>query len=131
MSTEITLTLPDDLYQQAQQWADLTQRDLSEVLKDALSLVLTPLPVTPHLEKPVADLADDEVLTLSQMKMETGQGQRLTDLLAKQREGVLSSHEEPELLALMQQYRQMWVRQSEALAEAVRRGLRQPSSPLI
>jgi hypothetical protein len=50
-------------------------------------------------------------------------------LLEKQREGTLTESERPELLALMHVYEQLWVRQSEALAEAVRRGLRKPLEP--
>ncbi len=54
------------------------------------------------------------------------QGHRLNLLLEKQREGELIEREHQELLALMQVYDHLWVRQSEALAEAVRRGLRTP-----
>jgi hypothetical protein len=129
MSTEVTLTLSDELYEQAQRWATLMQRDLSEALTDALTVVLTPLYTTPQLEKPIASLSNEEVLALSTVQMEAVQGQRLSELLAKQREGRLTERERPELLALMQVYEQLWLRQSEALAEAVRRGLRQPLEP--
>ena len=61
--------------------------------------------------------------------MKSAQGGRLTELLEKQRESLLTESERPELLALMQIYDQLWVRQSEALAEAVRRGLRPPLEP--
>jgi hypothetical protein len=44
-------------------------------------------------------------------------------------EATLTTQEQAELLALMQVYQQRWVRQSEALAEAVRRGLRAPLTP--
>ena len=37
MNTQVTLTLPDDLYERARRWATLTQRDLSETLTDALT----------------------------------------------------------------------------------------------
>jgi len=56
--------------------------------------------------------------------MDSVQGRRLSELLEKQREDALIKRERPELLALMQIYDQLWIRQSEALAEAVRRGLR-------
>ncbi|MEW5988466.1 MAG: hypothetical protein AB1791_17695 [Chloroflexota bacterium] len=58
--------------------------------------------------------------------MKETQGQRLSDLLERQREENLAEGERPELLALMQIYQQLWLRQSEALAEAVSRGLRPP-----
>ena len=34
MSNRVTLTLPDDLYENAQQWSVMTQRNLSETLID-------------------------------------------------------------------------------------------------
>jgi len=126
MSTQVTLMIPDKLYEQAQHWAMLTQRDLTETLTDALTLVLTPLQVKPQREIPVTELADSAVLALTQIQMKVAQGQRLTELLAKQRETTLTDTERYEMLALAQIYGQLWLRQAEALAEAVRRGLRQP-----
>jgi hypothetical protein len=129
MSTQVTLTLPDELYEHAERWATLIQRDLSETLTDALTIVLTPLYATPKPGKPVSSLSNQEVLALANGQMEAGQGQRLTTLLEKQREDMLLESERPELLVLMQVYEQFWLRQSEALAEAVRRGLRPPLEP--
>jgi hypothetical protein len=129
MSTQVILKLSDDLYENARRWAAITDRDVVETLTNALEIVLTAVPSLPEVEKPVSSLADAEILALSQAKMKTWQGQRLGDLLEKQREGTLSDAERPELLALMQLYNQLWVRQSEALLEAVNRGLRPPLKP--
>lgn len=126
MSTQVTLTLPDELYDNARQWSALTQRDLAETLTDALKMVLTPVHTHPPLEKAVSQLSDAEVIALTQAKMESAQGKRLGVLLEKQREAELTTTEQSQLLALMQVYNQLWLRQSEALAEAVRRGLRGP-----
>lgn len=62
-------------------------------------------------------------MTLTKIQMKPEQGQRLNRLLEKQRESQLGDQETLELLALMQVYEQLWVRQSEALAEAVHREL--------
>ena len=129
MSTQVMITLPDELYEQAQRWATITRRDLAETLTDALTLVLTPVHTAPTLEPPVSTLSDEEVLALAGGQMEMTQGQRLSALLEKQREGLLTTSERPELLALIQLYEQLWIRQSEALAEAVRRKLREPLAP--
>lgn len=129
MSTQVTLTLPDELYEHARRWATITQRDLSETLTDALTIVLTPVYTMPSLEKPVSLLSDEGVIALSRAQMKPAQGRRLSELLEKQREGGLTKGERPELLALMQVYSQLWIRQSEALAEAVQRGLREPLEP--
>ena len=129
MSRQVTLTLPDELYEHAKRWATIIQRDLSETLTDALTIVLTPVYTTPRLERPVSSLSDEDVLALSKAQMRPAQGRRLSELLEKQGEGVLTESERPELLALMHVYDQLWIRQSEALAEAVRRGLRKPLEP--
>jgi hypothetical protein len=100
MSTQVTLTLSDELYEQAQRWAAITQRDLSETLTDALTVVLTPVHTTPEFEQPMATLSDEQVLTLSQVQMEANLGERLGALLEKQREGTLAEAEHSELLAL-------------------------------
>jgi hypothetical protein len=96
------------------------------MLTDALTIVLTPVYTTPRLERPVSALSDEDVLALSKAQMRPVQGRRLSELLGKQHEGELTESERSELLALMQVYNQLWIRQSEALAEAVRRGLRRP-----
>lgn len=129
MKTQVTLTLPDELYERAERWATITRQDLSEALTDALAIVLRPTYVAPKLEKPVSSLSDQEVLALSKVQMAPTQGRRLGELLEKQREGELPDNERPELLTLMQVYEQLWIRQSEALAEAVRRGLRESLEP--
>jgi len=43
MSTQVVVTLPDDLYAQAQHWAALTHREVPQLLTEALALVLTPI----------------------------------------------------------------------------------------
>ena len=129
MGTQVVLTLSDDLYAQAQHWAALTHREVPQLLTEALALVLTPIG-TPPVEGPlVAVLSDTKVLALAQVQMAPQQGHRLDQLLAKQGEETLTAQEQAELLALMQVYQQLWMRQSEALAEAVRRGLRAPLTP--
>ena len=123
---EVTLQLPDHLYERARQWAAITQQDLDAALTDALTVILTPVHTAPELDKLVTSLSDTEVLDQANMKMAPEQGHRLSELLAGQREGILSDEEHRELFALAQLYQRLWLRQSEALAEAVRRGLRDP-----
>ncbi len=123
---EITLQLPDKLHEQAKQWAAITQQELGVALTDALTVILTPVYTTPELEEPVTSLSDDALLAQSEMKMATAQGARFSTLLAEQREETLSDEAHRELFALTQLYQRLWLRQSEALAEAVRRGLRPP-----
>ena len=126
MDNQVMVTLPDDLYENAQQWAIMTQRELSETLTDALRIVLTPVVKKQQVERPVSTLSYEEVIALSKVQMDQGQGERLGKLLEKQRELTLTATEQVSLMTLMQVYHQLWIRQSEALAEAVTRGLRPP-----
>ena len=129
MSTQVVLTLSDHLYARAKQWAALTRRDVPQTLTDALEIVLTPLLEPPEGEPPVTSMSDAEIMALAQVQMAPQQGKRLDRLLAKQREDPLTAPEQSELLTLMQEYNRLWIRQSEALGEAVRRGLREPLAP--
>lgn len=126
MGKEVTLTIPDELLENAQRWASITQRNVPETLMDALKIVLTPIYADPKEEKPVATLSDAEVLALTKIQMNESQGRRLNHLLDMQQAGTLQDEDYPALMALMQIYNQLWVRQSEALAEAVTRGIHPP-----
>jgi hypothetical protein len=129
MGMQVVLTLSDDLYKRAKQWAARTQRDVPQTLTDALEIILTLVQESSAPEPSMTMMSDLEVMALTQIQMAPRQGGRLDDLLAKQREEPLTAHEQTELLALMQEYNRLWIRQSEALGEAVRRGLRKPLTP--
>ena len=125
---QVTITLPEDLYELARRWALLTHRDVPETLTDILANTLLPIQLVPNSEKPVSALPDKDVLAIANVQMNEEPGRRLASLLEQQRESRLTEAERRELMALMQIYDQLWVRQSEALAEAVSRGLRAPLS---
>jgi hypothetical protein len=93
MSTQVVVTLPDALYAQAQHWAALTHREVSQLLTEALALVLTPIGTPPADALPVAALSDTEVLALAQGQMPPQQGHRLDQLLATQEEATLTAQE--------------------------------------
>jgi uncharacterized protein YnzC (UPF0291/DUF896 family) len=71
-------------------------------------------------------LSDDEVLTLANSKMGLAQNERLGELQIRSKVEGLTEAERAELLALLHIYQTGPLRKSEGLAEAVRRGLRQP-----
>lgn len=125
---QVTITLPEDLYELARRWALMTHRDVPETLTDILANTLLPIQLVPNSEKPVSALPDKDVLAIANVQMNEEPGRRLDSLLEQQRESRLTEAERRELMALMQIYDQLWVRQSEALAEAVSRGLRAPLS---
>ena len=68
----------------------------------------------------------EEVLARSRAQRNSLRGRRLTTLLEKQRQGLLTEGERPELHALMHSCSGLWSRHEEALTEAIRRGLRPP-----
>ncbi len=126
--TQVTLNLPEDLYKHAQRWAIITRKGLEETLTNALTLALTPVHVEPRLEPPVVTLSDSKLLAATKLQMQQEQGKRLDELLALQSEGRITTSQRSELQTLLQVYDQLWLRQSEALVEAVRRGLIDPIS---
>jgi hypothetical protein len=123
MSTRVTVTLSDDTYRKAERLAQLTGRDVEDILAETLSISLRPFDSTPIPAITMADLSDDEVLALADSTMEASQDQRMSELLDKQQAGKLTPEEQPELGALMQQYQVGLLRKAQALHEAVRREL--------
>jgi hypothetical protein len=130
MTVEITLTLPDSLVEQAQRLGLSSHRNAETVLANALETIWMTLENLPdsNLYTPVSELSDQEVSELAEMKMGEAQSQRLGKLQAQGKVTGLSETERYELLALLQIAQLGQLRKSEALAEAVQRGLRAPLS---
>jgi hypothetical protein len=130
MTTEVTLTLPENLIEHANRLGSATQRDLGTVLADTLEMMWLTVDELPGIDRhhSIAALTDDEVLALSKAKMDEIQNQRLGDLQANGKATRLTEAERYELLALLQIYQLGQLRKSEALAEAVKRGLLEPLS---
>lgn len=126
MAVEITLRLPENLVEHARRFGEATQRDVGQVLAEALEMMWATIEPFPELEPPVSVLSDEEVLALSNLKMEPAQNERLGQLQAKGKATGLTEAERTELLALLHIYQTGQFRKAEGLAEAVRRGLREP-----
>jgi hypothetical protein len=77
----------------------------------------------------MAQLSDAQVLELCEARLPDTIAARLTELLDKRQNDETDETEAAELAALIHTYSSLWLRQSEALAEAVRRGLRPPLQP--
>jgi hypothetical protein len=125
MSTQVTLNLPDNVYHQATRLAQLMNQDVSLVLAETLENALSPLGSSAMNLPPVAELSDQNVLELVDLRMDKAQGKRLGKLLDRQQAGKLNDKERNELAGLMQIYHENLVRKAQALREAVRRGLRE------
>lgn len=125
MSIQVVLNLPDDTYERVTQFAAYAQRNVSEIVAAALTSVLPSLDTLTQL-RDIANLSDREVLDLTELCMAPEADHRLSELLARQQAGELTDLEGAELAALMRTYEIGLLRQSQALAEAVHRGLIPP-----
>lgn len=123
MSNEIVLNLSPRLYERVQQWSTLTQQDLSQTVADALESAFIPWAELENAP-PVSDLPDDQLLALTRISMTAIEGKRLDFLQEKQQDHPLTELEQQEYQTLLQTYHYLWLRQSQALAEAVQRDLR-------
>ena len=129
--TQITIDLPVSLVESAQCLGKATARELSEVLSDSLEIILPTfnnLSIIGNQTK-VSHLLDSEVIELANLKMDAVQNQRLGELQAKGKNTGLTEAEGYELLVLISIYQMGQLRKSIALAEAVKRGLREPLIP--
>ena len=129
MSTQVILNLPDKVYDQVARLAELMNQDVPRVLAETIESVLSPLGASTGDLTSVGELSDSEVLAAADLRMDETQGRRLGRLLDRQQAGKLREAERNELAALMQVYHECLVRKAQALAEAVRRGLREPLAP--
>ncbi|MCA9903930.1 MAG: hypothetical protein KC547_08740 [Anaerolineae bacterium] len=122
MSAQITLNLPDELYRRAQQLAARSGREVADILTATLAATLPN-----HSNEPpkcVEELDDREILALTESHMNERLEVRMSDLLEQQQAGTLDDAEAFELSLLLYRYQEGSLRKAEALAEAVRRGLR-------
>jgi hypothetical protein len=129
MTTRVMVTLQDDVYRRVERLAQLTSREVADLLADTITLALQPLAVSAESVPAVTALSDEDVLGLTELQMAPAQDRRLSVLLQKQQERALSVAEQTELLLLMQVYQEGVLRKAQALREAVRRGLRPPLEP--
>jgi len=128
MSTQITITLPDEVYQRAERFARLANRDVASILADTIQLSIPPVRTDIVDLEPISVLSDEQVLLLTELQMEPAQDARLSELLDRQQAGTLAEAERSELQALMQIYQEGLLRKATALSEAVKRGLIEPLS---
>jgi hypothetical protein len=126
MATRVVVTLQDEVYRRVDRLAQLTSRDVADLLAETITLALVPLNVSAGSVQAVTSLSDEEVVELTELQMFPEQDRRLSTLLQKQQERTLSTPEQAELIMLMQVYQEGLLRKAQALCEAVRRGLRAP-----
>ena len=118
---EISVKLPNNLYQTVSALAQAKKKSVAEIIKNAVRKAVNEDAET--LERPLADCSDSEVLALARMKMSAGENQRMSELLARQSEETITPLERNELDALLRVYQVGNLRKAQGIYEAVRRGL--------
>ena len=129
VSTQLTLEVSDEVLRRASTVASATRREVSEILSEALSTAFGGPGLAPDSFPPVESLNDAAVLELCDARLPERTASRLSLLLEARDRGARDTESDAEMEGLMQTYQSLWLRQSEALAEAVRRGLRPPLEP--
>ena len=129
MSTQVTVTLPDEMYRRVEHLARLTGRDIEATLAEAIQLSLHPLGLQPTPGRPVADLSDGEVMQEAEAQMDPVQDRYLSELLDRQQAGQLTEEDRAALAVLLGAYQDGLLRKAQALHQAVQRGLRPPLDP--
>jgi hypothetical protein len=129
MSSQITLNLPDDILQKAELWAQRSGRPVGDLLAETIELSMRPLGSPQPEEGPSSSWTDQEVLANADLEMPDADDKRLSELLDRQKSGLLANGEQAELAGLMELYQLGLLRKAQALREAVRRGLREPLKP--
>ena len=128
MTTQVTISLSDELYQGVANFVQLLGKDIREVLSETIALSLAPIVTQNQVPPAVTELSDRELLTLTEFTLEPQTDIRLSELLERQQEGLITLPEQSELLGLMQSYQEGWLQKTQAIVEAVKRGLREPLS---
>ena len=118
---EISVKLPNNLYQGVSHLAEVKKKSVAEIIKNALRKAVAE--DAESLERPLADCSDAEVLALANMKMSEAENARMSELLEKQREETITPLERNELDALFRVYQVGNLRKSQGIYEAVQRSL--------
>jgi hypothetical protein len=103
--------------------ARLANRQVADLLADTIVISLPVLTDRDDMVRPVNELANVDILALTNLQLPPEQDERLSQLLAKQQMENLYPSERAELQALMQIYQIGLLRKSQALTEAVKRGI--------
>lgn len=122
----VSLQLPDDIYQWAQQQAQQNQTSVQEVLIAFITRLKESMPLLPVDEETelaaLRYLSDDALWTIARDTMPEPQQTRLQVLMDKNSSGEIDETEFTELTSLVERGQQRTLRKSEAMALLAERG---------
>lgn len=123
MVMQITVSIPDNVYQRAKILADMIDDNIETILSMMLELSLPRFVPNLDLSISVDQLSDVDLLSATKLRLISEQSERHSQLLYDQQNSTLTAVEEHELKTLNHVYELGIVYQSQAYAEAVKRGL--------
>ncbi len=118
---EITVTLPEKVFQDITKYAELAKKPVGEVISEKIEADFQISNV--DNDDVLLNWSDSDVLDLAKLKLPENQDERLSELLAKQREMQISPSERVEMEGLMGSYHIATFRKSQGIVEAIKRGL--------
>ena len=116
---EITLNLPEKIYQDISIVAKKSKRQVIDLIVDVVEEKYS----NQALERPLANLSDEDVLALANLQMPKKQSQRHSELLFKNQAGTLKPVEKQELEFFQQVYGITLSRKTDGIYEAIQRNL--------
>ncbi|NOT62767.1 MAG: hypothetical protein HOP19_21370 [Acidobacteria bacterium] len=125
---EISLKLSNQLYRNVSALAQSQKVSVAEVIKNAVYKTVSEQ--REPLGRTLAACSDEEVLALARMKMTAAEDQRMSELMEKKRENLITPLERNELEAWFRVYQFGNLRKSQGIAEAFHRGLIKTSDDL-
>ena len=116
---EITLTLPESVYQNFTTLAKREHRRIEDVIADRLQDEMP----SADREEAVSSWCDEDVLALANLKIPPEQADRMSVLLDRQQAGSITNVEKSELEIYIEIYNNANFRKARGIVESVRRGL--------
>jgi hypothetical protein len=133
MAHQITVTLPDRVYEELRRRAKAQRKALRKVAEEALCATAQPeetgSPSWPAELQALADKSDAELWRIAESRWPPSQEREWRRLIAKRDEGELAETEERELENLLADMQHFMVLQSEAWGILQQRGHRIPTLP--
>lgn len=124
--SDYVLTIPEELYQRAQQIAQETAQPVDDVLIEHLRTLPPLMPILPADEEAELDalqyLSDDALWTIAHEQLAADTAARLELLMEKNSTGALTQQEHQELVGLVERGQKLTLRKSEAAAILTQRG---------
>lgn len=116
---EITLNLPENIYQNVSTVAKKSNRKVVDLIVDVVQEKYSARPT----DRPLTNRSDEEVLALANLQMPKKQSARHSELLYKNQAGTLAPKEKQELDFFQQVYGVALSQKADGICEAIQRNI--------